>query len=59
MRAYIEKFERCANKFRSVGGILEVHEEKEQFRTSLPGSYDHIRDRFSLLREEDRTYEAS
>ena len=41
MKLYIEKFEKIADRFRSLGR-LDAEEELEQFRTSLPGSYNHI-----------------
>ena len=57
MKLYIEKFEKVADRFRSLGGRLDAEEELEQFRTSLPGSYNHIRNWFSLLGASQKTYE--
>lgn len=57
MRKYIELFEAAADTFRDRGGKLDVNEEMEIFRTSLPASYNSARDYFANLPEKERTYE--
>lgn len=57
VRKYIEIFEQKAEKFRAAGGQLDDQEELEQFRTSLPSTYNDVRKWFSSLPTENKTYE--
>lgn len=57
MRKYIEVFEMKAEKFRAAGGRLDDQEELEQFRTSLPSSYNDVRKWFSSLSDDKKTFE--
>jgi len=57
MERCIGKFELAADKFRKNGGIMEVSEEMEIFHTSLPSSYNSVRDWLSNQPIKDRMYE--
>ncbi len=57
MAKYIEKFERQADLLRQVGATFSIKEELEVFRMSLPTSFNDIRNWFSILPKEEKTYE--